>query len=234
MDLTIAAGSVTGNHYRENYDAFLVDPALSLAVVADGMGDGPGSAFASRTSVGRFAETLREAAVPHSPAALRQTVAALHNAVRKFARDHPGLAGCTLTALIGAAAGEAWVVQIGDSRLYRLRHGRLELLTSDHTAAWTGLLHGWFTPDSAEAHAARYRLARYIGHPDAPEPDVLNVSLHPGDVYLLCTDGVADQLTYEQIGEALRIPSSAVDRLLELTLTAGGTDNATAVTIQVG
>jgi serine/threonine protein phosphatase PrpC len=233
MELSTGAGTVTGNHYAANFDAFHLDPALPLAVVADGMGDSPGSAFASRTSVERFTETLRAAAAPHSPAALRQAVASLHFSVREFARDHPGLAGCTLTAMVADAAGGAWVVQIGDSRLYRLRGGRLELLTTDHTAAWTGLLHGWFAHDSSEAHAARYRLTRYIGHPDAPEPDVLNVSLSPGDVYLLCTDGVADQLSFEQIRDTLRTPSTAVDRLLELTLAAGGSDNATAIVIAV-
>jgi serine/threonine protein phosphatase PrpC len=108
------------------------------------------------------------------------------------------------------------------------------LLTSDHTAAWVGLLHGWFGYESAEARAARYRLTRYIGHPDAPEPDVLHLSFHPGDVYLLCTDGVADQVSYGQIRETLLTPSSAVDRLLEATLAAGGADNATAIVIRTG
>lgn len=236
VEFIAAAGSVIGNRYDANYDACLLDPAGPLAVVADGMGDGPGSAFASRTSVDRFAALVREAAAPHSPAALRQAVAALQTSVRSYARDRPILAGCTLTALVGDAAGEAWAVQIGDSRLYRLRNGLLELLTTDHTAAWTGLLHGWFAYDSDQARAARYRLTRYIGHPDAPEPDILNVSLRPGDLYLLCTDGVADQLSYEQLRETLLTapaPGTAVDRLLDATLTAGGADNATAVIVRV-
>ncbi|MEV6846206.1 protein phosphatase 2C domain-containing protein [Actinoplanes sp. NPDC051411] len=234
MEFSGGAGTVVGNHYAANFDAFYLDAGLPLAVVADGMGDSAGSAFAGRASVEGFTETLRAAAAPHSPAALRQAVALLHDSVREFARDHPGLAGCTLTALVGDAAGGAWVVQIGDSRLYRLRHDVLELLTSDHTAAWVGLLHGWFAYESAAARAARYRLTRYIGHPDAPEPDVLHVSFRHGDVYLLCTDGVADQLPYEQIRETLLTPSSAVDRLLAATLTAGGADNATAIVIRTG
>lgn len=233
MELTSAAGSVTGNHYRDNFDAFHLDS--SAAILADGMGDGPGSAFASRTSVEQFSETLREARAPHSPAALRQAVASLQASVRDFGRDHSGLAGCTLTALVRQGPTEASVVQIGDSRLYRLRHGLLELLTTDHTDSWTGLLHGWFAFDSAEARAARYRLTRYIGHPGNPEPDILNVSLHPGDAYLLCTDGVADQLTYDQLRDTLLTaasPTAAVDNLLQATLTAGGADNATAIVLR--
>jgi serine/threonine protein phosphatase PrpC len=192
--LTAAAGTVTGNHYRDNFDAHHLDLSLPLAVLADGMGDGPGSAFASRTAVDRLTHHIREATTPHAPAALRAAVASIHEEVRDFARARPGLAGCTLTAMVPDADGGAWLIQIGDSRAYRLRNDLLELLTVDHTAAWLGLLHGWFDHDSPEARSARYRLTRYIGHPDAPAPDILNEPLAPGDVYLLCTDGVADQL----------------------------------------
>ena len=99
-----------------------------------------------------------------------------------------------------------------------------------------GVLHGWFAIDSPEAHAARYRLTRYAGHPDEPEPDVLNVTLHPGDIYLLCTDGVADQLSYERLAQVLGAtpdPAAAAQVLLTETLTAGGSDNATTVVIRV-
>jgi len=146
MELSGAAASVTGNRYAANFDAHHLETAGPVAAVADGMGDSPGSAFASRTSVGRLAETPREAGGGCSAAALREVVGSLHDSVRAYAREHPGLAGCTLTAMVGDAAGGAWVVQIGD---------------------------------------------------------------------------------------ALRTPSTAVDRLLELTLAAGGTDNATAIVIRV-
>lgn len=254
--LTAAAAGVVGNHYRENYDVHHLDPELPLAVIADGMGDGPGSAFAGRTAVDRFARSQREATQAQAPAALRATVAKIQEEVRLSGRDLPGLVGCTLTALVADEAEGAWIVQLGDSRAYRLRDGLLELLTVDHTAAWLGLLHAWFAADSPDARAARYELTRYIGHPDAPEPDVLNVSLRPADVYLLCTDGVADQLTYDQIRDALSgeppvgplrdaasrpggrsvrdgTPRAAVRVLLDATLAAGGADNATAVVIRV-
>jgi serine/threonine protein phosphatase PrpC len=106
----------------------------------------------------------------------------------------------------------------------------------DHTVAWVGLLHGWFGYDSPECRTARYRLTRYVGHPADPEPDVLSVTLHPGDVYLLCTDGVADQLSYERLTQALSAtadPAAAVHALLSGSLDAGGADNATAAVVRV-
>ena len=93
-------------------------------------------------------------------------------------------------------------MQIGDSRAYRLRDGLLELLTVDHTVAWLGLLHGWFDHDSAAGPRRPLPPDPLHRPPRRPDPDVLNEPLHPGDVYLLCTDGVADQLTYEQLPDA--------------------------------
>jgi serine/threonine protein phosphatase PrpC len=83
---------------------------------------------------------------------------------------------------------------------------------------------------------ARYRLLRYIGHPDAPEPDVLNVSLRPGDVHLLCTDGLAEQVAYERLAAVLggtSDPATKAATLLADSLAAGGNDNATAAVIEV-
>lgn len=238
--LTAAAGSITGQRYDDNYDVVHLDPAVPLAVVADGMGDGPGSMLAGRTAVEIFNRSLREAELASAPAALRAAVASAHEGVRRAGRDLTDLTGCTLTAWAAgppdAEDPAAWIVQLGDSRAYRLRGGLLELLTADHTIAWLGILHSWFAPDSPEARAARYNLTRYAGHPDAPEPDLLNVTLHPGDVYLICTDGISDQLSYERLARVLGShadPAAATHTLLEDALAEGGADNATAIVIRV-
>ncbi|MFI5937783.1 PP2C family protein-serine/threonine phosphatase [Actinoplanes sp. NPDC051494] len=229
--LTAAAGSVVGARYQANYDVLHLGAARPVAVVADGMGDGPGSAAAGRTCVEVF---VRETAGAVGPGALRAAVGEVQRAVLAVGRGIPGLTGCTLTAFVGGEDG-AWLVQLGDSRVYRMRDGLLELLTTDHTAAWTGVLHGWFTQDSPQARAARYRLHRYAGHPGEPEPDVINISLRSGDVLLLCTDGVSDQLSYERMAQILQgfpDPMAAVRELLDDPLPAGD-DNATAVIIRV-
>lgn len=224
-----------GNRYPANFDVLHLDAERPLVVVADGMGGGRGSAVAGRTAVDVF---VAEAAP--SPRALRAAVAEVQSRVLAAGAELGELTGCTLTAFVAGEAGEtegAWIVQLGDSRAYRLRNGLLELLTTDHTIAWLGAVYGWWPADSPEAHAARYRLTRYAGHPDAPEPDVLNVTLRPGDVYLLCTDGLAEQVGYDRLGEALQgkpDPGEAVTALLRESLAAGGDDNATAAVIRVG
>jgi hypothetical protein len=152
------------------------------------------------------------------------------------------------TAAAGSAPGTAaagsgsttelagWIVQIGDSRAYRLRDGLLELLTVDHTAAWLGAVYGWYPADSPAAAAARYQLTRYVGHPAMPEPDLLNVSLRPGDVYCLCTDGVAEQLDYQRLSGRLGAAGNLLETVRSVladTLVAGGRDNATIAVLRV-
>ncbi|MDI6102157.1 serine/threonine-protein phosphatase [Actinoplanes sp. NEAU-A12] len=232
--LACAAGTVVGDRYHANFDVLHLDPGRPLAVVADGMGDSEGSAVASRTTVTVFA---REAATASGPAALRAAVAEVQRTVRAAGRNLPGLTGCTLTAFAGDGEGGAWLVQLGDSRAYRIRDGILELLTADHTAAWLGVLNGWYRPDSPEGYLARHRLTRFAGHPGMPEPDLLNISLRPGDLLLLCTDGVSDQIDDRTLADLLtaeKEPAATVERVLARTLAAGGADNATAVVIRVG
>ncbi len=233
--LTAAAGTQVGNRYPENFDVLHLDRDRPVGVVADGMGAGEGSRRAGRTAVATFAAGVW--AAPPSPGHLRAVVAGVQARVRAAAAGLAELTGCTLTAFVGDDSdGSAWLVQIGDSRVYRMRAGLLEILTTDHTAAWVGSIYGWFHADSPEGRAARYRLSRFIGHPESPEPDVLNVSLLPDDVYCVCTDGVAEQVSYEGLRDVLRDvtdPAAAVAALLTRTLAAGGEDNATVIVVRV-
>lgn len=229
--VTIAGGTETGRRYQANFDVLYTRDAPPLAVVADGMGDSPAAAIASRTAVDVFV-TL---AAP-DPAALRTAVATAHREVTAAASGVSGIAGCTLGAILPTGRGDAWLVQIGDCRVYRHRAGLLELLTVDHTEAWYGALYGWYPPGSPQAAADRYRLHRFVGHPGAPEPDVINVALHPGDVLCLCSDGLAEQVPYQRLATVLGSgarPDDQVATLLADSLEAGGHDNATVAILRI-
>jgi PPM family protein phosphatase len=226
--ITAAAGSEVGNRYRANFDVVHLGVDPLVAVIADGMGDGPGSAMAGRTTVDLMVARLTGTV---DIATIQAAVAEAHRAVIAF----DGFAGCTLTALASAGDG-LWLVQLGDSRLYRLRAGLLELITVDHTMAWLGAVHGWFPFDSPQAASARYQLTRYVGHPGEPAPDIMFITPEAGDVYLLCTDGVAEQVAYQQVLSVLArsvAPAEKVRSLLAAAQAAGGSDNATAVVVQV-
>lgn len=236
LQLTAAAGTDIGLRYEANFDVLHVDPPL--LAVADGMGDGAGSATAARMAVDGLAGEVGTAA-QLGPAGLRAGVARAHRKVRALG-DHLGeLSGSTLTALVTCAGGdphEGWIVHLGDSRAYRLRAGLLEYLTVDHTVAWIGVANGWYPFDSELAARARYQLTHYVGHPGEPEPDLLSVSLRPDDRYLLCTDGLSEQVDYRRIAELMGSrahPSDVVACLLADAHEAGGRDNATAVLLRI-
>jgi serine/threonine protein phosphatase PrpC len=227
-----AVGSDVGHRYTANFDVAHLDTEPLLAVVADGMGDSPGSALAGRATVDTVVAGLVGELTPERIRAVvgraQETVTALGQ------RPDVGLTGCTLTVLTGDADG-LWIAQLGDSRVYRLRGDLLELLTVDHTMAWLGAVHGWYPFESSEARAARYHLTRFMGHPDRPAPDVLSVAPAAGDVFLVCTDGLAEQVEYSRIANVLagRPPEKAVRELLDAANAAGGQDNATAIVISV-
>jgi PPM family protein phosphatase len=225
-----AVGSQIGRRYRANFDVVHLGADPLLAIVADGMGDGQGSTLAGRTTVDTIVELLT--GVQITPSAIRHAVAQAQLRVHAAAHQTMELTGCTLTAMAAAPDG-LWIAQVGDSRAYRLRGGLLELLTVDHTMAWLGAINGWFPFDSREAATARYHLTRYIGHPEMPEPDVLNVHPRPGDVFLLCSDGVGEQVPYQRLQAILQAddPEHAVAEILAAADAAGGHDNASAIVV---
>ncbi|MFI6128433.1 PP2C family protein-serine/threonine phosphatase [Micromonospora sp. NPDC051141] len=237
LTLEVAGGSVVGHRYPVNYDVLHVDEDLPLAVVCDGMGEGEGSRAAGATATQTFVGRVRAGWPVVDAAGLHAAAAETQRRVRRAGATHAGLTGCTLTALVVEPDGDrGWLVHLGDSRAYRLRDGLLELVTVDHTMAWLGLLHGWWPADSPEAARARYQLLRYVGHPDQPEPDLLAARLRRGDTWLLCTDGVSDQLGYHRLRDLLAArqePARTVRALLDASLAAGGADNATAVVVRV-
>lgn len=233
---TVAGDTQIGNRYPANFDVLAVDQSRDggpILAVADGMGSSRGSAFAGRTTVDTFLEVARTG----QPDAnlLRAAVAQAQRRVIEGGRQWPELTGCTLTGLV-VDGDQAWIAQIGDSRAYRWRDGLLEILTTDHTQAWLGAVNGWWDAGSAQARSARYHLLRYVGHPAAPEPDVLNVALRPGDVLCLCTDGIAEEVPYERLGQVLgsgEPPAQMARLLLADALAVGGNDNATTAIMVV-
>lgn len=233
----MAGGTRIGHRYRANFDVLHVDPVLPLVAVADGLGDGPGSRLAGTTAVQTLVSAVHAAPDRQiGPDRLRRAITDAQAQVRAASAEFEGFTGATLTALVADTQGtDGWIAQLGDSRAYRLRDGLLELLTTDHNRAWLYAVHGPRPGDPPPA-AARYQLTRFVGHPAGPEPDLLYVSLRPGDVYCLCTDGVSESLDHARLARRLSAdadPVKIVHVLLSDALAAGGQDNATLAVVRV-
>ncbi len=232
---TSAAATHEGRVRHRNEDAFLDDPARGLWAVADGMGGHADGAVASRQVVrslqevddppdlDRFAETAC-AALTEANARLRERAAA-------HAGEEARVIGSTVVALLarGAHVSCLWA---GDSRIYLFRDRELRALTRDHSVVEELVRRGEVDPEYALAHPEANALTRAVGGEDRLEVDELCVDVRPGDVFLLCSDGLTKEVSHAEMAEVLQaVPDlqGACDALVRRALDHGGRDNVTVV-----
>jgi protein phosphatase len=235
LQLVWAAASDPGRVRANNQDAAAAD--RSLFVVADGMGGHAAGEVASRVAV----ESMRESAVG-GDGGLVDAVRIANRAIYDQATDNPSLRGMGTTlaaiALLRDADGSTrmHVVNVGDSRVYLLRDGALEQITEDHSLVAELEREGRLTPEEARTHPQRNIVTRVLGN--SPDVDVDEFPIDPfrGDRYLLCSDGLFNEVTDGEIASVLRQehdPQRAVDELVRRANDAGGRDNITVVVVDV-
>jgi protein phosphatase len=226
--------SDTGRQRSANEDSFFV--RSPIFVVADGMGGAQAGEVASKTAAEAFDVDL-----PDGPPeqVLRETILRANRSIHELARNDPSRAGMgtTLTAaIVSAEREEVAIGHVGDSRAYRLRGGRLEQLTRDHSLVEEMRRKGQLTDAQAEDHPQRSIITRALGPEPEVEPDVHSVSAAPGDVFLICSDGLTTMLGEPQIGKLLSRATSmsaAVRALVDEANRAGGRDNITVLAFRL-
>ena len=245
--LDMVTASHAGRVRLHNEDYFAVDPIRGLAVLADGMGGHNAGEVASRMAVevvsSGIAGDLSAQLVDARNATRVQSFVAEHltranaqvYAAGRDRRDHAGM-GTTLVVALWHN-GNVTVAHVGDSRLYRLRERELTQLTRDHTLAQEQIDCGILSFSQARGGPLRSILTRTIGNQSQVVPDLNTFDVVVGDIYLLCSDGLTDMLTDEQISQALvffgtRIQESA-DELVEQANEHGGVDNVSVVIVRV-
>jgi serine/threonine protein phosphatase PrpC len=230
-----------------NEDSYCTRPELGLYAVADGMGGYEGGELASALTVEALAVFFEENALDAEctwPFALLRTLSLGENLVRVACKAaHAAVTarkvgrfaqmGSTVATLF-LRDGSAYLGHVGDSRVYRLREGQLEGLTRDHSLHAELLAAGsQDLPDRASCGFGNV-ITRALGMPGS-EPDLRQEPLLPGDLFLLCTDGVTERLGDPELAELLRAlpaerPAAA---LCEEALRRGSRDNVTAVLVRV-
>jgi len=211
-------------------------------LVADGVGGVPGGQDASRTALKAIVDyvlrtmdlyvQLDQDAEPAFLADLRRSVEQSHEVVRQAGEaDDERLGMATTLTMVCIRWPRGYLVHVGDSRCYRLRSGRLELLTKDQTMAQAMIDAGTLSPDQAERSGLKHVLYSALGAPRA-EPMTMRTDVRWDDVMLLCSDGVTKHVSDDEIREVLQRGSSAESdarTLLQLTLDRGGSDNTTII-----
>ena len=205
-----------------NEDSFLIDKALGLLIVADGMGGYDFGEVASALAVRAIRDAAASAARSRNLEGFIQSANVL---IREKARDYPGHAGMGTTVVAVLADERSLTVgHVGDSRCYLFRRGILSRLTQDHSLA-------------QKSQGLRHILTRAVGADEMVQVDVSRRPVRPGDVLLLATDGLTTMVGDEEIGRILRenpSVSGAAAALVERARRAGGSDNITVICGRLG
>jgi serine/threonine protein phosphatase PrpC len=225
----------TGRRRMRNEDAYVFEPPLFA--IADGMGGARAGEVAAGIAAAALREGRRDAI---DEATLEASIAEANRRVWERSLADPATAGMGTTvtvALVDAPAGEVVFGHVGDSRAYRLRGDELEQITTDHSLVAELVESGVLTPEEAERHPQRSAITRAVGTESAIEVDVFRVPAELGDLILLCSDGLTDMLSEDEIAAALveagRDPEAAADRLVAAANARGGEDNITVVLFEL-
>jgi serine/threonine protein phosphatase PrpC len=225
----------TGRRRLGNEDAYVWSPPLFA--IADGMG----GARAGEIAAGIAADTLGGAEAETLDASrITALIVDANQRIWERSLADPSTAGMGTTvtvALLDQEAGTVVFGHVGDSRAYRIRDGALEQITTDHSLVAELVESGVLTPEEAERHPQRSAITRALGTEPAVEPDVFTVNVQPGDLFLLCSDGLSDMLTEDEIAAAIMRaggdPKPAGDELVKDANARGGDDNITVLLFEV-
>ncbi|HYC49404.1 MAG TPA: Stp1/IreP family PP2C-type Ser/Thr phosphatase [Burkholderiales bacterium] len=243
ITLETASASHPGRVRGHNEDSISVDAHARLAVLADGMGghnagevasrmaaDAVSSALTDRRTGGRLERAQAEALVASQVAAANSAVFQAARAERRY----DGM-GTTLVVALWHEAGVTYA-HVGDSRLYLLRGGELRQLTRDHSIVQEQLERGAISSEQARYSVNRNVLTRAVGIDPDVRADVHTHDVVPGDVYLLCSDGLTDMMMDREIRQTLlecgRDLELAARRLVERANEAGGFDNISVILVR--
>jgi len=204
--------------------------------VADGMGGHAAGQIASEIALKTVIKTYYEDSSPTLEESLRAAVQQANGLIYDAARaiaERSGM-GTTLTALV-VRGEEAFVAQVGDSRCYRVRKGRIEQITDDHSWVNEQVKRGALTEEEAAMSPFRNVITRSLGNAPGVDVDIFSLELESGDQFLLCSDGLSGEVNAEEIRDAMvkNAPSQAAQDLIELALERGGRDNCTVVIVKV-
>ena len=225
-----AGFSHPGRRRRRNEDAFVVAPPLFA--VADGMGGAKAGEIASR---------LAAAAVREEEGDRVDVAELIHEANRRVferARDDASASGMGTTMTVALVEDDHVTIgHVGDSRAYRLRDHALEQLTEDHSLVAELVRSGRLSPEEAETHPQRSVITRALGTEADVDVDTFTVETRPGDLFLICSDGLTTMVEEDRIAEVVEQNRDDLERAAKQLIAdanrSGGEDNVTVICFEI-
>jgi len=246
MTLKAFAVSDVGRRRETNEDSFLLEQGQGLFAVADGMGGHAAGEVASRLAI----DTLKEALHRDAPARsfgttdeagnwLREAVIEANKRIWDSIRQHEEQRGMGTTVVALLRSGDDAVIgHVGDSRIYLLRGGALHRMTSDHSWVNEQVKLGLLSDEAAQRHPMRNIVTRALGSRTEATAELREEGIRPGDVFLLCSDGLNTMVPDPEIEAILQRsgedPERACRELVSRANERGGEDNTTVVVVHVG
>jgi protein phosphatase len=249
VELQIAAKTDTGLVRAHNEDSIVHSLEYGLAILADGMGGYNAGEVASAIATSTLKETLEGqlqnngwiARSNHSKyiqQLLAESVERANSAILEAAHNEPQFSGMG-TTLVAAVFhwNKLTIAHVGDSRAYRLRHGELTLITRDHSLLQEQIDAGLVDPDWARFSSNRNLITRAVGVDHSIVAEIHDHLTQAGDIYLLCSDGLSDMLSMQEIGDILKQTRSNLGltcgALIARANSNGGRDNTSVILIEV-
>jgi PPM family protein phosphatase len=260
--LNVVAHTHAGMTGKNNEDRYAITsfqlseedltPVL-FAVVADGIGGHRAGEVAAELAVDHITQAVAESDLHRPKKVLERAIHEASEAIADHAASTPDKKGMGATcACILVIGDKLYIATVGDSRIYLLREGRIQQLTTDHTWVQEAIEKNILTPELARDHPNVHVIRRYLGSPDPPEVDFRlrlydseadalaegnqGMQISPNDTFLICSDGLTDLVWNDEIAEIIRTKPSLKTTAHELVETAnqrGGHDNTTVVLINV-
>ncbi|MEW5801064.1 MAG: Stp1/IreP family PP2C-type Ser/Thr phosphatase [bacterium] len=221
-----------------NEDSFVIVPEADLLAVADGMGGAAAGEVASRifietASMRSSGSRCQSGCQSEQETLLRDIFRSANENILNHTRANPHCRGMGCTAELIIFTGQGYILgHVGDSRTYLLRAGHLKQLTRDHSLVQDQLDQGLIKPDEVRKHPFKHVILRAVGIEERLALDVVRGKTLPGDLFLLCTDGLTDMIDDSLIKEILLLPLTLAqkgNKLIESAKAAGGRDNITVV-----
>jgi protein phosphatase len=244
ITLELSAAVDPGRARSNNEDSVATDDEVHLAVLADGMGGYNAGEVASnmatsfiKTELGRW---LREASSQASDADVRRAmdicVDNANRAIFNAANSNPQYAGMGTTLVLAVfREGRVLLGHVGDSRCYRLRGGRLQQITRDHSLLQEQIDAGLITPEQAAFSANKNLVTRAVGVEDTVLLETHQHDVLPGDIFLMCSDGLSDMVDDPGIAQLLQAHPALADcsrALIDAANDAGGKDNISVILVR--
>jgi PPM family protein phosphatase len=249
--LEIASHTDPGMVRSNNEDSIASIPEKGLVVLADGMGGYNAGEVASGMATTVLTTELRQLLEEHAPdeidpksgeraalKMLKQQIAKANTSIYQAAQSQPQYAGMGTTLVVALYYdNRVMVAHIGDSRLYRMRGDEFSQVSKDHSLLQEQIDAGMLTKEQAKGSSNKNLVTRAMGIDPTVEAEIHEYDTRPGDIYLLCSDGLSDMVNDEDIGMTLQALGAnlnlAVQQLVQMANDNGGRDNVSVILVKI-